>query len=102
MKTRGKTTTTAQRSAKVTQHKLAICNGLRCKLHGGGTLMKKVKNIPNIDEHASTTGGSVILETVRCSGSCHMAPLVIVDDRFLHSVQPNRLEALLGAGILPH
>lgn len=49
--------------------------------------MQTIKEKFGIQENPVSADGSVKLHTVGCSGNCHLAPLVMLDNTFLTTAQ---------------
>ncbi len=55
--------------------------------------MQLIKEKFGIQENPVSADGSVKLDTIRCSGNCHLAPLVMMDNAFLTTTQITGLPA---------
>jgi bidirectional [NiFe] hydrogenase diaphorase subunit len=68
------------------RHTASVCLGTACYVEGAAELAKVVKS------------NGWALDTVRCSGCCGLAPLVVCDGEALTRVTPEELENRLGHG----
>ena len=81
-------------TAKRPGHKVTVCTGLACSRRGGGHAMQQIKDVLNIRENPVSKDGSVRLETIACSGNCHLAPLMMADRTLLTLPQIHALPTM--------
>ncbi len=64
------------------KHAIKICNGTACHVRGVDEVKEKVKEHLNVVEGETTADFKFTLETVACIGTCFLAPVMMVDDRY--------------------
>jgi len=64
------------------KHAIKICNGTACHVRGVDEVKEKVKEHLNVSEGETTADFKFTLETVACIGTCFLAPVMMVDDRY--------------------
>ncbi len=68
------------------KHAIKICNGTACHVRGVDEVKEKVKEHLNVVEGETTADFQFTLETVACIGTCFLAPVMMVDDRYFGKV----------------
>ncbi len=64
------------------KHAIKICNGTACHVRGVDEVKERVKDHLNVTEGETTADYQFTLETVACIGTCFLAPVMMVDDRY--------------------
>jgi NADH-quinone oxidoreductase subunit E len=64
------------------RHAIKICTGTACHVKGVNDVKQKVKEQLNVVEGETTADYQFTLETVACIGTCFLAPVMMVDDRY--------------------
>ncbi len=64
------------------KHAIKICNGTACHVRGVDEVKERVKEYLNVTEGETTADYQFTLETVACIGTCFLAPVMMVDDRY--------------------
>ncbi len=64
------------------RHAIKICTGTACHVKGVNEVKQKVKDRLNVVEGETTADYQFTLETVACIGTCFLAPVMMVDDRY--------------------
>ncbi|MEK6765828.1 MAG: NADH-quinone oxidoreductase subunit NuoE [Planctomycetota bacterium] len=64
------------------RHAIKICTGTACHVKGVNEVKQKVKEQLNVVEGETTADYQFTLETVACIGTCFLAPVMMVDDRY--------------------
>jgi len=64
------------------KHAIKICNGTACHVRGVDEVKERVKEYLNVTEGETTADFQFTLETVACIGTCFLAPVMMVDDRY--------------------
>ncbi len=77
------------------EHVLTLCAGTACHVRGSPKLLDEVQGLYGLAPGATTTDGSLTLETVNCLGACALGPVAVLDGTYHHHVTPARLKALL-------
>lgn len=61
------------------RHKIHVCDGTACHVKGASALLEGIKSILGIEEDETTSDGNFTLKSVRCLGSCGLAPALSID-----------------------
>lgn len=61
------------------RHRCVICTGTACYFKGAAPLVEAVESAAGIRAGETTPDGGLTLETVRCPGTCGLAPVVEYD-----------------------
>ena len=64
------------------KHAIKICNGTACHVRGVDEVKEKVKEHLSVTEGETTADFQFMLEIVACIGTCFLAPVMMVDDRY--------------------
>ena len=74
------------RYIKPGKHMVKICLGTACHVCGATGLVDSLERELHIKEGETTKDANFSLETVRCFGSCALAPVVVVDEEVYGNV----------------
>lgn len=77
------------------RHSISICMGTACYLKGANDLLKRFKDILNVEEGETTEDGLFQLNVVRCLGCCGLAPVVTVDEKVYGKVTKDQIPEIL-------
>ena len=64
-------------------HDVRVCLGTACHLKGGGRLVEGLERELDVTRDHTTTDLRFTLETVRCLGTCAMAPVAMIDEEYM-------------------
>ncbi|HEX9882522.1 MAG TPA: NAD(P)H-dependent oxidoreductase subunit E [Desulfobaccales bacterium] len=64
-------------------HDIRVCLGTACHLKGGARLVEGLERELDVPREHTTKDMRFTLETVRCLGTCAMAPVVMIDEEYL-------------------
>ncbi len=64
------------------KHAIKICSGTACHVKGADDVKQKMKDILNVSEGETTPDYQFTLETVACIGTCFLAPVMMIDERY--------------------
>ena len=79
------------------KHVIRVCDGTACHIRGAPVLVDSLKRLLSISPGETTADGLFTVETVNCLGACAIAPVMVVDGKYHSKVQPDQVEAILGA-----
>jgi len=77
------------------RHIVKCCLGTACYVRGGKKILEKLSTTLGIEPGTTTADRRFSLETVRCLGSCGLAPVMTADADTFRQVKPARLMELL-------
>ncbi|MBE6054448.1 MAG: NAD(P)H-dependent oxidoreductase subunit E [Clostridium sartagoforme] len=60
---------------------ISICTGTACFVRGANDILEDFKKVLGIKDGETTKDGLFTLDTLRCVGSCAIAPVVLVNDK---------------------
>ncbi|ODS33490.1 MAG: nuoE subunit of the NADH:ubiquinone oxidoreductase [Candidatus Scalindua rubra] len=73
------------------KHAIKICSGTACHVKGADDVKQKVKEQLNVVEGETTADYQFTLETAACIGTCFLAPVMMVDDRYFGKLTAGRV-----------
>ncbi len=68
------------RFVKPGEHMIKVCLGTACHVCGATRVAEALERELGIKEKETTADGKFSLESVRCFGSCALAPVMVVDE----------------------
>lgn len=75
---------------------IKVCGGTACHVRGNGTLLLEIEKLLGIKPGETTKDMGYSLETIRCFGSCALAPVVVVDKTVYGRVTPEKIAEIIG------
>ena len=76
------------------RHIIKLCDGTACHIRGSAHLVAAVERLLGIKPEESTADGMFSLELVNCLGSCALAPVMVIDDRYYGKVSADELQGI--------
>ena len=67
-------------------HVIKVCDGTACHIRGSVNLLSGIKSTLGIGPDETTEDGEFSLELVNCLGSCALAPVMVVDEKYYGKV----------------
>jgi len=64
------------------KHAIKVCSGTACHVKGADDVKQKMKEVLNVEEGQTTPDYKFTLETVACIGTCFLAPVMMIDERY--------------------
>jgi NADH-quinone oxidoreductase subunit E len=77
------------------RHTIRICSGTACHVKGAMGLREKVQQILGIEEGQTTQDYKFSLESVPCFGTCSLAPVIKIDERYYGKLSPEKTEEII-------
>jgi NADH:ubiquinone oxidoreductase subunit E len=77
------------------QHTIHVCMGTACYIRGGQKLLEKIEATLGVQPGETTGDRTFTLQTVRCVGSCSMAPVLRVDGHTYGRLNTTALSPIL-------
>ncbi len=65
------------------EHGIKVCLGTTCHLKGGERLVEACERDLRVVRGGTTADQRFSLDTVKCVGACALAPVVMIDDRYM-------------------
>lgn len=75
---------------------IKVCKGTACHIRGAERIGEELERILKIKAGETTGDLKFTIEEVNCVGACAMAPVVMMNDKYLGEVRPDSLEETLG------
>lgn len=74
---------------------IKVCDGTACHIRSSAVIIDEIKNILGLSPGETTEDMEFSLETVNCLGSCAIAPVMVVNERYYGKVTPNLVREIL-------
>jgi len=78
------------------RHAIKICTGTACHVKGVNEVKQKIKEQLNVVEGETTADYQFTLETVACIGTCFLAPVMMVDDKYFGKLTTDTVMDIVG------
>ena len=77
------------------KHIIKVCDGTACHIRGAVNLIGSIYRALGIGPGETTEDGEFSLETVNCLGSCAIAPVMVIDEKYYGKVTMESLPRIL-------
>lgn len=77
------------------KHIIKCCDGTACHIRGSLNLVGELKRKLGVEPGETTSDGLFSFETVNCMGSCALAPVVVVDEKYYGKVTMEQIPKIL-------
>ena len=77
------------------KHIIKLCMGTACHIKGAQAVLDEIKNRLGIGDKETTEDRCFTLEVVRCLGTCFLAPVMMIDDRYFGMLSPAKIKKIL-------
>ncbi len=77
------------------EHTLGVCLGTACYVKGAEALVEEVKDQLDISEGETSDDGKFTLTVTRCVGTCSLAPVVMIDNKYYGNLKPADIPEIL-------
>ena len=74
---------------------IKVCLGTACHVKGSDKILDKLRKILGIKEGQTTKDLKFSLETVRCLGTCFLAPVMMINNDYYGRLTPDRVEHIV-------
>jgi NADH-quinone oxidoreductase E subunit len=74
---------------------IKICEGTACHVQGAKAVLGELKHKLGVAEGGTTDDLKFTLESVRCLGTCFLAPVVMINQDYYGKLQPRDIEDIL-------
>jgi len=68
---------------------ITVCDGTACHVRASSAVLEQIERYLKIMPGETTKNGKFSLQTVNCLGSCAIAPVMVVNDKYYGKVTPN-------------
>jgi NADH-quinone oxidoreductase subunit E len=77
---------------------IRVCMGTACHIRGAGQLVEELERQLGIGADETTEDLTFTVKTVNCVGTCAMAPVMIVDEKYFGNAKPAKMAKYLEEG----
>ena len=77
------------------KYMISVCLGTACYVRGGVEIVKRLSQTLGVGVGETTPDGKFTLEVMRCIGACGLAPALLVNDKVVRQVNPDKLNRVL-------
>ncbi len=74
---------------------IKVCDGTACHIRSSKSLLDEIEKTLGIKPGETTKDGKFSLETVNCLGSCAIAPVMVINDKYYGKLTPSMLREIL-------
>ncbi|MDN5332555.1 MAG: iron-hydrogenase subunit gamma [Tepidanaerobacteraceae bacterium] len=74
---------------------IKVCDGTACHIRGSLDIVEEIKKQLSISPGEVTKDGKFSLETVNCLGSCALAPVMVINDKYYGNLKPAMVKDIL-------
>ncbi|MCX7018334.1 MAG: NAD(P)H-dependent oxidoreductase subunit E [bacterium] len=77
------------------EYTIRVCLGTACYVRGGAEIAKRLTQTLGVEVGGTTPDSKFSLEVMRCIGACGLAPAMMVNDKVMRQVNPDKLKQIL-------
>ena len=77
------------------EHEIHVCMGTACHVRGSPRILESLERGLKIKAGKTTKDLSCTLETVNCVGACALGPVIIVDEKSMGKMNPQKADRML-------
>lgn len=74
---------------------IKVCDGTACHIRSSMIVIDELEKLLHIKPGQTTADGRFSLETVNCLGSCAIAPVVVINEKYYGKVTPAALKEVM-------
>lgn len=74
---------------------IKVCDGTACHIKSSLTVLDEIEKLLLIKPGETTQDGKFSLETVNCLGSCAIAPVIVVNEKYYGKVTPTIVREII-------
>lgn len=74
---------------------IKVCCGTACHVKGGKAVLESFERALGIKANETTEDMNFTIEPVACLGTCFLAPVVMINDKYYGKMTPKKVEAVL-------
>ncbi len=72
------------------RHTIRLCRGTACHVRGTARILESLSRHLGIGDGGTTPDGRFSIETVACLGTCFLAPVMLINDRYYGNLTPDQ------------
>lgn len=77
------------------KHTIKVCTGTACHIKGAPEIKKIITEVLQVDERQTTQDYKFTYEPVACLGTCFLAPVMMINDRYYGKLTVEKTETIL-------
>ncbi|WP_347275074.1 NAD(P)H-dependent oxidoreductase subunit E [Candidatus Kuenenia sp.] len=77
------------------KHTIRLCAGTACHIKGAPDIGEKIADVLQVEEGETTPDYKFTHKTVACLGTCFLAPVMMIDDRYYGKLTEEKTEEIL-------
>jgi NADH-quinone oxidoreductase subunit E len=77
------------------KHTIKVCTGTACHIKGAPDIKKKITEVLHVHEGETTSDYKFTYEPVACLGTCFLAPVMMIDDKYYGKLTVEKTETVL-------
>lgn len=77
------------------KHTIKICTGTACHIKGAPDIKKKISDVLQVEEGETTSDYKFTYKPVACLGTCFLAPVMMIDDKYYGKLTVEKTETIL-------
>ena len=77
------------------KHTIKVCTGTACHIKGAPDIKKKITEVLHIHEGETSRDYKFTYDPVACLGTCFLAPVMMIDDRYYGKLTVEKTETIL-------
>ena len=77
------------------KYAIRVCNGTACHVKGVEDVKQIIKDMLNVEEGQTTSDSLFTLETVACFGTCFLAPVMMIDERYFGELTTKKVPEII-------
>jgi NADH:ubiquinone oxidoreductase subunit E len=74
---------------------ITVCDGTACHVRASSAVLEHIEKYLKIMPGETTENGKFSLQTVNCLGSCAIAPVMVINDKYYGKVTPNMIKDII-------
>lgn len=74
---------------------IKVCDGTACHIRSSKSLLDEIRSTLGIKPGETTKDGKFSLETVNCLGSCAIAPVMVINDKYYGKLTSSMVREIL-------
>ena len=77
------------------KHIIRLCMGTACHIRGGHGVQEEIESYLDIKDKKTTDDHLFTLEVVRCLGTCFLAPVMMIDEKYYGKLTRAKVRKIL-------
>jgi len=77
------------------RHIIKACMGTACHIRGQAAVLEEIQTLLGIRDRETTPDRLFTLEVVRCLGTCFLAPVIMIGEKYFGALSPAKVRKIL-------